>query len=138
MGFGSGTALADSLVGMTYSEASAQIAQRGEKPVIATVTGEALDTSECIVASTQRITMRDPSGRDVGTKVLVNLNCKAGLAEPGSPGISAATQEGRDEKKLNDQAEMISENYVEMCGDGPEQWLECKAVCDKTGKCEVS
>jgi hypothetical protein len=100
LGAGSANALPD-VVDRTYNDAKRMIQQAGGTPVIATRTGGGLDEGKCLVANVweagyPRVSSR---GRIVGNnEVLVALNCNGELAEPGSPGNSAASPVGRAAK----------------------------------------
>ena len=54
MMFGSGVASAD-LVGLTYDEAAEWISSRNGTPVVGTVSGDQLDTGDCVVVSWQTL-----------------------------------------------------------------------------------
>jgi len=110
--FGSGVAAADPLIGKTYAEASALIGQWGVTPVVSTVVGSNLPTDECLVTH----------WAESGSKVLVSLNCNGKLAEPGNPGNSAASLQGREMKELHDTADFIDE-HPEWCEKNADQCL---------------
>ena len=61
---GSGVASADPLIGKTYSDAAAFIAKYNGKPVIGTVSGDQLQTGDCVVTSWHKSMFLDSSGRN--------------------------------------------------------------------------
>src|SRR3954453_6777118 len=86
---GVGVASADAVTGHTYSDASAAISSVNGKPVIATVSGNQLKTSDCIVTSWHTSKFLNSSGRnDRKQEWLLNLNCNNLVASPGKPGNS--------------------------------------------------
>jgi hypothetical protein len=135
-GFGMGVASADPLAGQTYADAAAKVSQAGATAVVATVNGGELPIDECIVVSSQKSSSRDSSGRLGDPTVLLHLNCHAALAGPGTPGISAATPGGREQKKMEQQAEVIQQT-PDICMKNEETIKYCQNICNKTGDCEL-
>jgi hypothetical protein len=94
--FGGGVAMADDpLAGKTYADASAQIDGWSATAVIATVVGGRLPTDECIVSHWQKDT-NDKS------RIMVSLNCNAGVASANAAGNSVTSPEGRAAKHEKD------------------------------------
>jgi hypothetical protein len=134
---GSGVASADALTGQTYDDASAKISEWNGTPVIGTVSGDQLQKGDCIVTSWQRSIFLDSSGDNTRPREYrLSLNCNNHLASPGNPGNSAMAPEGVKAKKDQTAAENINEDPA-FCekSDAIAQW--CKAVCNRTGLCEV-
>jgi hypothetical protein len=86
--FGHGVAMADPLTGKTYADASTQIGEWSATTVIATVVGTRLPKNECIVTSWHKDT-NDKS------RIMLSLNCNAGVASATEAGNSVASPEGR-------------------------------------------
>lgn len=86
-------AAAPDVVGQTYRDAKSTIQGEGASVVIATRTGGSPDTDKCIV--TNAWDKPSVTRKESGPEVLVALSCNAAVASPGSPGNSAASQEGR-------------------------------------------
>jgi hypothetical protein len=133
--FGGGTATADALIGHTYEEAAATIAGWKGTPVIASVVGSLLDTNDCIVTSWHKSIFLDSSGtKKDPSSILVNLNCNAALAAPGTPGNSLATPQGQAQKatELRDAKTQATADYInahpEFCQKDPK---DCDAFCTK-------
>lgn len=87
-----GTAHADDVdvLGMKYGAARGVISQAGMQAQVATVLGDRLTQSECVIAGTSRVTVRDSSGQPGRTPVMqLNLNCYKQANEKGA-GFSAA------------------------------------------------
>jgi hypothetical protein len=137
---GSGTAAADALIGHTYKDAAAQIADWKGTPVIASVVGSLLDTDECIVTSWHKSIFLDSSGvKKDSTSILVNLNCNAALAAPGTPGNSLATPQGQAVKatQIREAKTQATADYInshpEFCQKDPK---DCDVFCaENAGKC---
>ena len=89
-------AAAPDVVGQTYRDAKSTIQEQGASVVIATRTGGSPDTDKCIVTNAWDKPSVTQPRKAAGTEVLVALSCNAAIAGPGSPGNSAASQEGRE------------------------------------------
>ena len=97
-----GVANADNeYAGQTYGEAQQAIQQTGGTDTITTVVGDQLPTSQCQVTGSRTAGFLDSSGNNPGGRVLLDLNCNAGVASPGNPGNSAASPAGQ--QTLQDQ-----------------------------------
>jgi len=133
-----GIASADiDLTNVTYADAVAKVSEMGAKAVIASVVGGDLPVDDCRVTRYQRGSFRDEMGRARSeVEVLLYLDCNAGLASPGSPGVSLATPEGRKMKKMQDDALLIKQN-PEWCQTNDQTMQICRDVCDKTHMCEI-
>ncbi len=100
LGAGTANAVPD-VVDRPYKDAKRIIQRSGGIPVIANKFGNGADEDNCLVtnawdAGYPRLNSR---GRMANNRdVLVALNCNGKLAAPGSPGNSAMSPVGRDEK----------------------------------------
>jgi hypothetical protein len=113
--FGTGIAVADGLVGKTYTEASAALAQSNKTPVVATVVGDQMTRDDCIVTRSQ--------SKHGSNDVLLYLNCNAEAASANSPGYSAASPEGRAAKKEQANVEWrMTPEGQEWCESAAELW----------------
>ncbi len=102
--FGTGVAAADDYAGKSYSDASSAISGAGEKAVIATSVGDAVDQADCVVTRSQKAPwLKGDNFSPVTDTVLLFLNCNAKLASAGKPGNSLASPEGAAEKATEDQ-----------------------------------
>lgn len=125
--FGVGTASAiNEYVGMTYDKASSQISSWGGTATIATRTGEALQTGDCIVVGSRTASFLGSSGFAGGSQVLLNLDCNQALADPGHPGNSAASPAGKQVKQQQTDLKWLNKN-TEYCS---EYASYCKQLCD--------
>ena len=125
--FGMGTASAiNEYVGMTYDKASSQISSWGGTATIATRTGEALQTGDCIVVGSRTASFLGSSGFSGGSQVLLNLDCNQVLADPGHPGGSAASPAGKQVKQDQTDLKWLNDN-TEYCA---EYAGYCKRLCD--------
>jgi hypothetical protein len=89
-------AAAPDVAGQTYRDAKNSIQEQGASVVIATRTGGSADLDKCIVTNAwDKPTVTQPREAPGPDEVWVALNCNAAIAGPGSPGNSAASQEGR-------------------------------------------
>lgn len=132
-----GVASADALTGSTYADAAAYISGTYKStPVIATVTGDQLDTSDCIVSSWSRSNFSDSSGGRPPNEILLNLNCNAKVAAPGKPGNSLASPAGRTAARDQAAAESISKD-PSFCEKDDDTLAYCQRVCKRTGLCEI-
>src|SRR3954453_18526045 len=98
---GSGTAsAADPLIGKSYAQAVTIIQDKWNRtPVVASQVGSVLPRDECIVTSWVRPTTTDSMGGNGPRTVRVDLNCGSQIAEPGHPGNSKTTPEGKAQLK---------------------------------------
>jgi hypothetical protein len=134
---GSGIAYADALTGQKYSDAKATISKWNGTPVIATVSGDQLETDNCVVTSWHKSRFLDASGRDSRSKeYLVHLNCNNVLASAGHPGNSSMSPEGAGEKRNDEAAANINKNPA-WCKQSDENAQYCERICKSTGLCEV-
>lgn len=140
---GAGAAAADPLIGKTYGDASGTVSDWGATPVIATQTGDQLSTDQCIVSSWSRSSSVDAlTGRD-SRDVLMHLNCNAKVAEPGQPGNSVATPQGKQAKQDINQAkqDINRANTInkdpDRCYESDDNLTYCKRICERTGLCEI-
>jgi hypothetical protein len=89
-------AAAPDVAGQTYRDAKSTIQGQGAAVVIATRTGGSADIDKCIVTNAwDKPSVSQPRQAPGPDEVWVALNCNAAIAGPGSPGNSAASQEGR-------------------------------------------
>lgn len=125
--FGMGTASAiNEYAGMTYDDAASQISSWGGTATIATRTGEALQTGDCVVVGSRTASFLGSSGFSGGSQVLLNLDCNQVLADPGHPGGSAASPAGKQVKQDRTDLEWLNGN-AEYCA----QYAGyCKRLCD--------
>lgn len=94
---GAGVATADDgIVGQTYKDAKARIAQQGGTPIVATTVGDRKDWDNCIVSSYNRAPFKDGYGGEVGNQILVNLNCYSKYATSLWPGYSIQSPQGQE------------------------------------------
>ncbi len=133
--FGAGTASAiNEYAGMTYDKASEYISQSGMTATIATRTGEALATGDCMVTGSRTASFLGSSGFSSGSQVLLYLDCNKTLAEPGHPGSSAASPEGKQVKQQISDLEWLNEN-PDQCSTYADY---CKQLCDEyASKCSA-
>ena len=136
---GAGAATADALVGKTYEDARSTVSgDWNATPVLSTVNGDKLDLDSCIVASWTKSSAIDALGESTGTRVLLNLNCNAKVAQPGVPGNSAMTPQGKAAKKDIATANRIAADPEKVgCFKNDDNLAYCKRVCSRTGLCEV-
>lgn len=100
---GAGVAAADDYAGKSYSDASSAISGAGQKAVIASSVGDAVDQSDCVVTRSQKAPwLKGDNFSPVTDTVLLFLNCNAKLASAGKPGNSLASPEGQTEKAAED------------------------------------
>jgi hypothetical protein len=135
--FGSGVASAD-LTGKTYDEAAAWISEHKGKAVVGAVSGDQLETGDCIVTSWHKSIYLDASGNN-GRKndYLLSLNCNNHVASPGNPGNSVMTPAGAAAKKDQQFVTNINKNPA-WCEQDDAHVQRCETVCKRTGGCEVS
>ncbi|MGV0792995.1 hypothetical protein [Mycolicibacterium sp. XJ1819] len=133
---GAGNAAADPLIGKTYEQASSTISKNwNANPVIATVSGNQLPTPKCIVTSWNRSSSKSALTGSTGRKILVNLNCNEKVAQPGQPGNSVMTPQGRQGKSDIKNATNLNKN-PKWCQSTEERLGWCKRFCARTGLCE--
>ena len=106
MAQGGGVSSAEpSVVGMTYDDAQAKLADAGMSATIATTSGTAAEKDECIVVN-QVLRHEVVTGRiTLPAKVFLSLSCYAPVAEAGSAGNSAGSPEGREAKEQQEALE---------------------------------
>lgn len=94
---GAGVASADDgIVGSTYKDARAKLAQQGASTIVATTVGDRKDWDNCLVTSATPAAFRDGYGEDQGNQYLVNLNCYSKYATGLWPGYSIQSKEGQE------------------------------------------
>lgn len=138
--FSAGLAHADPYVGRTYSDASERISNSGRTPIVATVNGDSLALDDCIVESWNNSNFLDgTTGGGPDREVLLNLNCNYKYAQPGRPGNSVASPEGRAAKAKDDKdketAQALNEN-PQWCFKTDSNLANCQKFCNRTGLCE--
>ncbi|MCV7345439.1 hypothetical protein [Mycolicibacterium rhodesiae] len=114
--------------GQTYSHAAEDIPKWGYKVAIAGVIGDQLPLDDCIVTRSPKAIKLDSSGRSTTSQISLYLNCNVKLAEPGKPGNSAASPEGRQTKNDLAQLNYFNDN-PEKCSAPLDQY--CKVMCNK-------
>jgi hypothetical protein len=138
--FGSSVASAtDPLVGKTYSAAAAAIGGWGSggKPIIATVSGSQLATDDCIVVSWRKSMFINSSGTGRPGDFLLNLDCNQPLAEPGHPGNSVTSVEGKAAKEDDANATYVAKN-PKVCEKNANTAAWCTELCKKTELCDFA
>jgi hypothetical protein len=136
--FGGGVASADALSGKTYDEAVAAISSWKGTPVIATVSGDQLETNDCIVTSFHVSIFLDASGdNNRGKNYLLNLNCNNRVASPGHPGNSMMAPDAALAKKELQAAANIKKD-PSYCDIDAGHARSCAKICKRTGMCEFS
>jgi hypothetical protein len=100
---GSGTAsAAPDVVGMTYEDAVAAIEEEGGIPRISVTVGDRQDAmGDCLITFAQDASFVRPMTDDVyfegdSDEVLLTLNCNRGVATATTPGLSMASEAGRE------------------------------------------
>ena len=127
--------------GQKYGDASAELTSRGQKAAIATIIGSQLATDDCIVTNAYTSLTLDSSGRPAHRQTyMFDINCNAAFAQPGKPGNSVASPEGKQAKALDDRAVELSKNYDTALANGLPPWCDshadfCKKVYDNSGMC---
>jgi len=136
--FGTGVAAAkDPFVGKTYDEAAAIITDRTGTPVISTVTGDQLETGDCIVTAWHTSKFLNSRGRnDRAGEFLLALNCNKDVATPGHPGNSVMSPQGAQGKKDQQTAAQIDRN-PKWCHTAEQRLQYCEKICERTRLCEV-
>lgn len=91
-----GIAAADDYAGQKYSDVQSKLADAKLTGVIATRSGDILSDSGCIVTSSEKAPwIKGDNFSPVTDKVLLNLNCNAGVASTTQAGNSAGSPEGQ-------------------------------------------
>jgi hypothetical protein len=135
--FSSGVASADGLTGKTYDEAAAYVAGHKGKPVVGTVSGDQLQTGNCIVTSWHKSLYLDSSGENSRTnEYVLSLNCNNRLASPGNPGNSAMSPDGIAAKKDERFVENINED-PSYCQIDAAHARSCETICNRTAGCKI-
>lgn len=111
---------APGVVGQTYAEAAAAIAQQGGTVIVASRIGDRLPLNECIVINVSRPTfVRFPAAqalpgqagrfrrpalryRVITDEYRLTLNCNAAVASAKTPGNSASSTAGRAAKRAQE------------------------------------
>jgi hypothetical protein len=138
--FGSSVASAtDPLVGKTYSAAVAAIATWGSggNPIVSTVSGSQVAKEDCIVVSWHKSMFLNSSGDSRPADVLLNLDCNRRLAEPGHPGNSVASAQGKAAKEDEANATYVAKN-PQVCEKNENTVTWCADLCKKTGLCDFT
>ncbi|WP_179473016.1 hypothetical protein [Mycolicibacterium vinylchloridicum] len=132
--------------GMTYAKVSETLAGSGQTAAIATVIGSQLPTDDCIVINAYKSFTLNGSGRNAHNGTwMVSLDCNNPVAQPGKPGNSVSTAEGKKWKSWDTQAELINKNVTKALGDGSvpscgksaQAGKNCLALCTKTQLCSA-
>ncbi len=82
--FGIGAATADDYEGMTYADASAEASAAGMTPTVGTIVGASVATGDCIVTSSQSVSLLRPAAIDESYPQYYNAS---DLAAAGIPGV---------------------------------------------------
>jgi hypothetical protein len=130
---GATSAHAQSPLNKTYDEARSIVSDWGATPVAATITGDQLALDDCIVTSFSESSSVSALGENTGRKVLMNLNCNAKVAQPGEPGNSAMTPQGKSAKSDIRVANQINKS-TDSCFKN-DNIAYCKRVCERSGLC---
>lgn len=133
---GATAAHADTPVNKKYSDAQGIVKDWGSTPVLSTVTGDQLALDDCIVTSYTKSAAVSALGENSGSKVLLNVNCNAKVAQAGIPGNSAMTPQGKAAKQDIKVANQINKN-PKGCYDSDDDLAYCKRVCNRTGLCSA-
>lgn len=134
---GSGVASADGLTGKTYDEAVAYISARKGKAVVGTVSGDQLQTGDCIVTSWRKSIFLDASGENSRSNdYLLSLNCNNRVASPGNPGNSVMSPDGIAAKKDERFVKNINED-PSYCQIDDAHARNCETICNRTAGCEI-
>jgi hypothetical protein len=125
--------------GLTYEKASDSITSNGGAIKIASRQGSYLPTENCVITGSRRANFLDASGQSSGYTVLVDLNCNDVVAGE-RPGVSAASEEGRQVASYRRVAKYISKDYADAVAAGKESWCElhlraCEYNCKQAGTC---
>lgn len=135
--FGSGVASADALIGTTYSDAAAKVSSWGGKAVVGTVSGDQLETGDCLVTAWHKSHFLNSSGRNErSNEYVLHLSCNNLLASPGHPGNSSVTPAGIGAKQDQITADAINTDPT-GCYKNNDNLAYCQAVCKRTGLCQV-
>jgi hypothetical protein len=123
----------DPLQGMTYADASAQLAKsdKSARIVVSTVVGSLLQRDACLVTHSTRTAILSGTGSKNGVTYFMDLNCNGALASAGTPGGSATSPEGRPEKARQETLDYINA-HPEFCND-PQNHENCLKFCQKVG-----
>lgn len=84
--------------GQTYAQAQQAIQQAGGTDTIATVTGDQLPTTQCVVTGSRSAGFLDSSGNSAPGRILLNLNCSAGAGAGNAAADPQAAQDQRDQQ----------------------------------------
>jgi hypothetical protein len=133
---GATAAHADNPINKTYSDARSIVQDWGSTPVLSTVSGDQLALDDCIVTSYTRSSAVSALGENNGTKILLNVNCNAKVAQAGVAGNSAVTPQGKAAKQDIKVANQINKN-PKGCYDSDDDLAYCKRVCNRTGLCSA-
>lgn len=133
---GASAAHADSPQNKKYSDARSIVQNWGATPVLSTVTGDQLALDDCIVTSFSESSAVSALGENTGRKVLLNVNCNAKVAQPGEPGNSAMTPQGKSAKQDIKVANQINKD-PSACYKSDDNLAYCKRVCNRSGMCSA-
>jgi hypothetical protein len=143
LGVGAATA-APPFYGQTYAKASATIKANGSTPAIATVIGSQVPTDDCVVTNAYMSITLDSTGRRAHRNTwMLELNCNSAVAQPGKPGNSVTTPEGKKAKANLTMADNLNTNLPKQvaagktprCGQDAASAKTCMDFCDKSGLC---
>ncbi len=116
---GAGIAHADNeYVGQTYAQAQQAIQQAGGTDTVASVVGDQLPTAQCRVTGSRTAGFLDSSGNGASGRILLDLNCNANLASPGTPGNSAPSPQSAQDQQAQQQAESQQNEGDELLQSG--------------------
>jgi hypothetical protein len=128
----------DPFQGMTYANASAQVAKldKSAKIVVSTVVGSLLQRDDCLVTHWTKAAILDGTGTKSGVTVFMDLNCNGVLASAGTPGNSSASPQGRTEKAKQETLDYLNA-HPEFCNENPQNHDNCVKYCKdiQPGKC---
>ena len=116
MVFAPGIAAADDYAGQKFSDVMSSLGDADLKGVIATRTGDTLEDDECVVTRSEKAPwIKGDDFAPVTDKMLLDLNCNAGVASAKTSGNSKASPEGRaaieaaKEEAAQDQAQATAD-----------------------------
>lgn len=84
--------------GQTYAQAQQAIQQAGGTDTIATVTGDQLPTTQCVVTGSRSAGFLDSSGNSAPGRILLDLDCSAGVGAGNAAAGPQAAQDQRDQQ----------------------------------------
>lgn len=111
---------ATDVVGDTYADASAALADSGMTVVVGVVIGDQLPRDECVVTNAQQVSALRPMAIDevfpqfypAEDEVVLTLNCAGEVASATNPGASVASPTGREALAAEEQAASAEEQEL--------------------------